>query len=70
MTVFSNFHLFVTGVFSPRASVLPARRGTERRSNHFAAAVRVAAAAGEIGLFLWMALAVAVWLLMMAGFFA
>jgi hypothetical protein len=70
MTVFSNFNLFVTGAFSPRSSVLPDRCGTGRRSNHFAAAARVAAAAGEIGLFLWMAFAVAVWLLMMAGFFA
>ncbi len=70
MTVFSNFRLFVMGAFSPRSAVLHDRRGTERRSNHFAAAVRIAAAAGEIGLFLWMALAVAVWLLMMAGFFA
>jgi hypothetical protein len=69
MAAFSNLHLFLPGALSRRASVLLSRRGTGRRSNHFAAAVRLAVAAGEIGLFVWMVLALAFWLLVMAGFF-
>ena len=71
MAAFSNFHLSVAGALVPRASVYPARRAIERPSIRFAAAaVRVAAAAGEIGMFLWLALAIAFGLLVMAGFCA
>jgi hypothetical protein len=70
MTAFSNFHLSVAGALAPRASVFPARRTSERLSIRFAAAaVRASAAAGEIGMFLCLALAIAFALLVMAGFF-
>jgi hypothetical protein len=61
MAVFSNFHLFLPGALS--------RRGLDRISNFSAAAARVAAAVGELGLFLWMSLALAFSLLVTAGFF-
>jgi hypothetical protein len=71
MAAFSNFHLSVAGALATRASVFPARRAIERPSIRVAAAaVRAAAAAGEIGMFLWLALAIAFGLLVMAGFFA
>jgi hypothetical protein len=69
MAAFSNFHFFLSSALSRHASVLPTRRGFDRIANYFAAAARVAAAAGEIGLLLWMVLALAFSLLVMAGFF-
>jgi hypothetical protein len=68
MAAFSNFHLSVADALVRRASVFPARRAIERPSIRFAAAVQAAAAAVEIGMFLWLALAVALGLLVMAGF--
>ena len=76
MAAFSNFHLSVADALVPRASVFPARRAIERASIRFAAAAvqaaavaaRAAPAAGEIGMFLWLALAIAFGLLVMAGF--
>jgi hypothetical protein len=61
MAAFSNCHLFLPGAVS--------RRGIDRISIYFAAATRVAVAIGELGLFLWMALALAFSLLVIAGFF-
>jgi len=54
---------------SPVAAAFPDRSGIARRSSLAAAAVRVAAASGELGLFVGMLLAVAVPLVVMAGFF-
>ena len=61
MAVFSVFQLFPPGAVS--------RRGIGRLSNLSAAAARLAAAAGELGLFLWMSCALAFSLVVMAGFF-
>jgi hypothetical protein len=70
VAAFSNFHLSPAGALAPRASVFPVRRASERLAIRFAAAaVRAAAAAGEIGMLLWLVLAIAFWLLVMAGFF-
>ena len=69
MAVFSNYHLSLPGALCRRASASPARGVIGRISIHFAAASRVAAAVGELGLFLWMSLALALSLLVMAGFF-
>ncbi|HWW30591.1 MAG TPA: hypothetical protein VNY80_11280 [Steroidobacteraceae bacterium] len=75
MAAFSNFHLSVADALVRRASVFPARPAIERASIRFAAAVQAAAAAVqaapaavEIGMFLWLALAIAFGLLVMAGF--
>jgi hypothetical protein len=62
MAAFSNFHVVLPGALS--------RRGIDRISNYFTAAARVAVAVGELGLFLWMALALVFSLVVMAGFFA
>jgi hypothetical protein len=70
MAAFSNFHLSVAGALAPRASMFPARRASQGLAIRFAAAaVRAAAATGEIGMFLWLVLAIAFGLLVMAGFF-
>jgi len=70
MAALSSFHALVSRVASQRALVFAITpRGVRRRSTHLAAtAARVAAVAGEIVLFLWMALALAFSLLVMAGF--
>ncbi|MGO9039861.1 MAG: hypothetical protein ACLQKH_17915 [Steroidobacteraceae bacterium] len=55
MAAFSGFHAFMPGLAFNRASVLADSDGLRRRSALFATgAVRVAAAAGEVLLFLWM----------------
>ncbi len=70
MAAFSGFHGFVRGAPSQRASGVFAPRVTRDRATNFAeAARRVIVAAGEIALFLWMVLALAFSVLMMAGFF-
>ena len=70
MAAFFNRHAFVPIAASERAPVFTGRRGIERRTSRCAAAAaRVAAAAGEIGLFLWMSLALALSVVVMAGFF-
>ena len=69
MAAFSNYHLSLPGALCRRASASPARGVIGRISIHFAAAARVTAAVGELGLFLWMSLALALSLLVMAGFF-
>ena len=70
MTAFSNFHLSLAGALAPPASVFAVRRASARLSIRFAAAAaRAAGAAGEIGMFVWLLLAIAFGLLVMAGFF-
>jgi hypothetical protein len=70
MVAFFNFYLPPVALSRP-VSALPSGRIIERRSNRFAAAaVRVAAATGEFGLFLGILLAVTVSLVVIAGFFA
>jgi hypothetical protein len=68
MAAFFNFHLPPVGMSLP-AAMLPIRGRVEHPSNRVAAAaVRMVAASGELGLFLGMLLGVAVLLLIMAGF--
>jgi hypothetical protein len=68
MAAFFNIQLPPVAL-SLGASSFPIRRGIARRSNRFAAAaIRVATAGGELGLFLGMLLGVAVLLVVMAGF--
>ena len=61
MAVFSISQLFLPDVLF--------RRGIGRMADYFAAATRVTVALSELGLFLWMALAIAFSLLVIAGFF-
>jgi hypothetical protein len=70
VAAFSNIHLSLAGAIAPRASVFPVRRASERLSIRFAAAAaRAAGAVGEIGMFVWLILAIAFGLLVMASFF-
>lgn len=70
MAVLFRFPASVPSTLSQRASVFHTRPGIERQTSHCAAtAARMAAAMGEIGLLLWMALALALSVVVMAGFF-
>jgi hypothetical protein len=70
MAAFFSFLASVPSTASQCASVFNTRRVIERQTSHCAAtAARVAAAMGEIGLFLWMAFALALSVVVMAGFF-
>jgi len=70
MAAISNFYLGVPNVASPHASVFAAARIKERRSTRFArTAARAAGIAGEIMLFIWTTLALAFWVLILAGVF-
>jgi hypothetical protein len=69
MAAFFNIHLPPVGM-SLRAAMFPNGRRIAQPSNRAAAAaMRIAAASGELGIFLGMLLAVAILLLVMAGLF-
>jgi hypothetical protein len=68
MAAFFNLHIPPVGM-SLGAAMLPIGRRVARPSNRFAAAAaRMAAAGGELGLFLGMLLGIAFLLVVMAGF--
>jgi hypothetical protein len=71
MAAFFNLHLPPVGMSLGAAMLHVGRRRVAHPSNRFAAAaVRIAAVSGELGLFLGMLFAVALLLVVMAGFFA
>jgi hypothetical protein len=71
MAAFFTSHTFTPRVASRRAPAFATPRANQLRTVHLAAtAARLAAAAGEILLFLWTLLVLAFSFLITAGFFA
>ena len=69
MAAFFTSHIFTPRVVTQRASLFATPRTNQLRTLHLAAtAARLAAAAGEILLFLWTLVVVAFSLLVVAGF--